>query len=290
VAERVTGFVAIAGLTVAFPGRRWSTATTARSVSSPGALRGFANVVRSLAVAAILAAFSSGVARAANGAYAVDAADISEVGSCKVESWMSAATNTDFSLVANPSCVVDPFKPVELSLLTNRARSDGDWSTTIAPKAKMNIAPTGVGRLGFSVFGNASFDALTGENLTLAAVIPATYRLSETMRINLNGGWLWDRSVDRHYFTYGIGFDWKFTGTLQWTIEAFGQAGASDRPSVIQPRLQTGVRYRPNEIFSVDLIYGRNITGENANWITLGTTVRFPVPEARPARGRTGHL
>jgi hypothetical protein len=50
------------------------------------------------------------------------------------------------------------------------------------------------------------------------------------------------------------------------------------------------VRYRPNEIFSVDLIYGRNITGENANWFTLGTTIRFPVPEGRPARERTGHL
>ena len=48
------------------------------------------------------------------------------------------------------------------------------------------------------------------------------------MRINVNGGWLWDRSVDRHYLTYGIGFDWKFTETLQWTIEAFGQAGQSD--------------------------------------------------------------
>ena len=66
---------------------------------------------------------------------------------------------------------------------------------------------------------------------------------------------------------------------MQWTIEAFGQAGQSDIPSVVRPRFQTGVRYRPNEIFSVDLIYGHNITGENANWITLGTTIRFPAPE-----------
>ena len=122
------------------------------------------------------------------------------------------------------------------------------------------------------------------------ATIPATFRLSEVTRINLNGGWLWDRTVDRHYFTYGIGFDWKFTDTLQWTIEAYGQAGQSDTPSVVRPRFQTGVRYRPNEIFSVDLIYGHNIMGENANWITLGTTIRFPVPEGRPARERTGHL
>lgn len=240
--------------------------------------------------AGILALLPPGEARAANGAYAVDAADIGDPGSCKVESWLSTASNTDFTAVVNPSCVVNPFKPVELSMLTNRARSEGEWSMTLQPKAKMNIAPTGVGRLGYSIYAGGSFDALTGDNLTAFAVVPATFRLSENTRINLNGGWLWDRSVDRHYLTYGIGFDWKFTETLQWTIEAFGQAGRSDTPAVVQPRFQTGMRYRPNEIFSVDLIYGRNITGENANWITLGTTIRFPVPGGKPDHHRTGHL
>src|SRR5437879_13706314 len=116
--------------------------------------------------AAILAWLSAGDARAANGAYAVDAADISEVGSCKVESWLQAATNTDFSAVANPSCAVNIFRPVELSLQTVRSRSDGDWSTSIAPKAKWNIAPTGIGKLGYSFYAAGSFDAMTGENLT----------------------------------------------------------------------------------------------------------------------------
>jgi hypothetical protein len=251
---------------------------------------GLGAISRAFTVAAAVSALAAGEARAANGAFAVDAADISEVGSCKVESWISAATNTDFSAVANPSCVANIFKPVELSLLTNRARSDGEWSTTIAPKAKTNLVPTGIGKFGFSFYAGGSFDALTGENLSAFTVVPATYRLSETMRVNLNGGWLWDRTVDRHYLTYGIGFDWKFTDVLQLTVEAFGQAGVSDIRSVVQPRFQAGVRYRPNEIFSVDVIYGRNITGENANWITLGTTIRFPAPESKPARQRSGHL
>jgi len=242
------------------------------------------------ATSAVVALLAAGEARAANGAYAVDAANISETGSCKVESWISTASNTDFSAVANPSCVVDPFKPVELSLLTNRSRRDGDWSTSIAPKAKWNFVPTGIGKFGVSFYAGGSFDGLTGDNLTAFAVVPATFRLSETMRININGGWLWDRTVDRHFLTYGLGFDWKFTAVLQWTIEAFGQAGAADVPSVVRPRFQTGVRYRPNEIFSVDLIYGHNITGENANWITVGTTIRFPAPESKPARERSGHL
>ena len=234
----------------------------------------------------------AGEARAANNAYAVDAADISETGSCKIESWLSSATNSDFSAVANPSCVVDPFKikPVELSLLTNRARSDGEWSTSIAPKAKVNLVPTGVGKLGLSFYAAGSFDALTGETLTVAAVIPATYRLSETMRINVNGGWLWDRTTDRQFAFYGASFDWKFTDKLQWTIEAFGQAGSADTPSTVRPRFQTGVRYRPNEIFSVDVIFGHNITGEGASWLTIGTTIRFPVEGAQPEHKRTGHL
>lgn len=246
-----------------------------------------------LAAATTLLSWHAGEARAANGAYAVDAADISEAGSCKVESWLSSATNTDFSAVANPSCVVDPLKvkPVELSLLTNRARSDGEWSTTLAPKAKLNLVPTGVGKLGFSFYAAGSFDAVTGENLTAAAVMPATWRLSENMRINVNGGWLWDRTIDKHYVVYGLGFDWKFTNTLQWTIEAFGQAGsAADTPSTLRPRFQTGVRYRPNEIFSVDVIFGHNITGEGASWLTIGTTIRFPVEGGQPAAKRTGHL
>jgi hypothetical protein len=247
------------------------------------------------ATAAISTLLAGEGAWAANGAYAVDAADISDVGSCKVESWISTATNTDFSAVANPSCAVNIVRPVELSLQTNRARSDGDWTTTLAPKAKWNLVPTGIGKFGVSFYAGGSFDALTGDNLTAFAVVPATYRLSETMRINVNAGWLWDRTVDRHYLTYGVGFDWKFTDVLQWTIEAFGQVGASDipglvQPSVVQPRFQTGVRYRPNEIFSIDVIYGHNITGESSNWITIGTTIRFPAPEQKPARERTGHL
>jgi hypothetical protein len=242
------------------------------------------------ATIAVAASFVIDDARAANGAYAVEAADISEVGSCKLESWISTATNTDFSLVANPSCVVELGKPVELSVLSNRFRSDGEWSTSFQPKLKTNLVPTGIGKFGVSIEAGGAFDAMTGENLTAFAVVPATYRLSETMRINLNGGWLWDRTADRHYLLYGIGWDWKFTETLQFTVEAFGQAGQVDVPGVTRPRFQTGVRYRPNEIFSVDVILGHNITGENASWITLGTTIRFPPPESRPARERSGHL
>jgi hypothetical protein len=227
--------------------------------------------------------------QAANGAFAVDAADISDLGTCKFESWLSTATNADFSAVANPSCVVNIVRPVELSLLTNRFRSGGDWGTSIAPKAKINLLPTGIGKFGVSAFGGVAFDAATGENTAVFGEIPITYRLSELMRINLNAGWLWDRTVDRHFFTYGAGFDWKLTDVFEYTIEMFGQVGRSEIASVVQPKFQTGLRYRPNEIFSIDVIYGHNITGENADWITIGTTFRFPAPKGAGSY-EGGHL
>ena len=80
-------------------------------------------------LAAIVALGLSDDARAANGAYAVDAADVGEAGSCKVESWLQAATNTDFTAVANPSCVVDMYKPVELSMQAVRSRATASGAT-----------------------------------------------------------------------------------------------------------------------------------------------------------------
>src|SRR5947208_5912102 len=104
------------------------------------------------AIAAMAAMPMADGAWAANGAYVVDAADVSEVGSCKLESWISTATNTDFSLVANPSCVVELGKPVELSVLSTRFRSDGEWGNSFQPKAKTNLVPTGIGKVGFSIY------------------------------------------------------------------------------------------------------------------------------------------
>ena len=54
-----------------------------------------------------------------------------------------------------------------------------------------------------------------------------------------------------------------------------GRPAPRSRPGVVEPRFQLGLRYRPVDQFNVDLIYGRNLAGERANWITLATVVRF---------------
>ena len=87
--------------------------------------------------------------------------------------------------------------------------------------------------------------------------------------------------MDRHYFTYGAGFDWRTPDNV-WTLtgEVFGEAGSAERwRAWYHPRLQAGLRYRPVDQFSIDLICSRNIAGENAHWITLATVVRFSIKD-----------
>jgi len=230
-------------------------------------------MVVSLAVAAFC---NVSVAWAAGAAFVVETSEISETGSCKVESWQSWASNRDQISTANPACVVDVFRPVELSALIARTRADEEWATFVAPKAKTKIVPTQIGSFGLAVAAGAFYDLTRDETTAVYAYAPATLRLSESVRINLNGGWFWDRSVEQHYLTYGIGLDWRLTDILTLTVEMFGLMGSSEVPAVTEPRFQTGLRIRPIDRLSFDFIYGYNIAGENANWFTVATTIRFP--------------
>jgi hypothetical protein len=236
--------------------------------------RTFASTLLAIAVLAV-----PRDARAAGSAYQVDTAEVSEPGSCKIESWLSFADNRDFIAAATPACVANLFKPVDLSLQMVRARADQEWATALTPKAKVNLVPTAIGSFGIALSAQASFDVTAHENTALAVTVPATLRLSHNMRINLNAGWLWDRVAERHYATYGAAFDLRTSDNVwTWTAEVFGQAGAAESLSIVGPRFQTGVRFRPVEAFSIDVVYGRNISGENANWITVATVIRFAPP------------
>ena len=216
---------------------------------------------------------------AAGAAYVVDTADVSEPGACKVESWVSTASNHDFFAATTPTCVVDVFRPMELSSELIRTRADAEWVSGIAPKIKTNLVPTAIGSWGIAISGLAAFDLTNQQAVAMFATIPATLRLSNVLRINLNAGWEWDRIAGQHYATYGAGVDWRTPDNV-WTLtaEVFGQLGArQDAVGVTEPRFQLGLRWRPIDDFNVDLIYGRNVYGENANWITLATVVRFHV-------------
>jgi hypothetical protein len=237
---------------------------------------------------AALCAVVAGVpdrAFAAGAAYQVDTAEISEPGSCKVESWASFANNRDFIASVAPACVVQLYRAVEVSAQFSRTRSDEEWGTSATPKLKTQLRRGSIGSWAVAVTAVSSYDLLTGENTGFAFAVPATLRLNNNQRINVNLGYLRDRVDSRDYLTYGFGIDSRTSDNV-WTVtaEVFGITGVADNRSAVQPRWQVGLRYRPIDEFNVDLIYGRNLTGENANWITLATIVRFKLPESGASR------
>lgn len=213
---------------------------------------------------------------AAGGAFLVDDALIGKPGECKVESWVSIASNHDFLAVTQPACVINAGIPVEAGATLVRARSDGEWSTGAGPKAKINIIPLGDQGFALGLSGNTLWNLNTGQNVGSNINVPFTIQASKDFRINLNAGWLYDAVARVNYGTYGAGFEWNFAEPLTLIGEVFALAGQrQDVRSVTEPRAQLGLRWTPAEAFDIDLIYGRNITGENANWLTLGLNVRF---------------
>jgi len=240
-------------------------------------------MLRLALVTAVVAIAFPLAAHAAGTAYGVDTAEVSEAGSCKVEAWVSRAGNQDLVATTNPACVADLGRLVEFSAQLTRSRADDEWATSIAPKMKMKLSSTSIGGIGWAAASGLNVDARTGEVSTVFAYAPATLRLSEITRINLNGGWTWDRELNRNLVTYGAGFDWKMTPVLILTLETFGQYTDGPYGPTTRPRFQAGMRYRPIDTLSFDVIYGRNINGEDANWITFATTVRFP-PEGSTAK------
>jgi len=225
-----------------------------------------------------LALASSTQVNAAGGAFAVDDSEVGKPGECKVESWVSFAGNSDFIAASAPACVVNLGRPVEFGVQAQRARSDGEWGTGLTLKTKTNLIPLEGSRFGLGISGSTSWDLTTGDNTGGAINIPLTFAVSEPFKINLNAGWLHESPGDLNWFTWGAGFEWAFTKPFTLIAEIYGQAGnpPADTPnSVRNPRAQAGLRYTPVDNIDVDLIYGRNITGEDANWVTLGLNVRF---------------
>ena len=121
-----------------------------------------------------------------------------------------------------------------------------DWSASISPKAKFKVIPTAIGSFGFALAVGGTYDFSVGDTTSTFAYVPATLRLSEAWRININAGWRHDRETDRQLATYGVGVDWRMTPTVTLTAEMVGEVGrTTDTPSDTQPREQVGLRSRP---------------------------------------------
>jgi hypothetical protein len=227
-------------------------------------------------VALCLAVLAPAPAYAAGGAYVVDDAVIGKPGDCQVETWLALADNHDLQAITQPACVVKLGIPVELTTVMGRTRTDDVWQTQLGAKAKINILPVETGSVGLGLVEQPVWDAASGQYLFNQFYVPLTFQFSDTFRINVNAGWQYDGVTKINYALWGAGFEWIFAEKLTLIGEWFGLAGpATDVNTVSEPRAQLGLRITPVTNLDVDLIYGRNVYGENANWFTLGLNVRF---------------
>jgi hypothetical protein len=223
-------------------------------------------------------------ALAAGGAFAVDDSEIGNPGDCEVDSWVSAASNHDFAAATNSFCVVKLGIPVEFDGQIQRTRNEGVWTTSVTPSAKINIIPVENHPFGLGISGGGNWDLDTGASTNAFVYVPITIQLNKDFRVNLNGGWTYDNVAKIHYATWGAGFEWGFANPFKLIGEVYGQLGrlpavdvgsAPPDRSIVEPRAQIGVRYTPQDKIDIDVIYGHNITGENAHWLTLGVNLRF---------------
>jgi hypothetical protein len=228
-------------------------------------------------------AFAPGQARA-GGAFAVDDSEAANPGECRVESWASFGGNHDFVAAVSPTCGVKFPVPFEVGAQYQRSRSDSVWGTSGTLKAKANLIPVANHPFGLAISGGGNWNLITGASTGGFINVPVTFQVREDFKININGGWMYDSVAKINYATWGGGFEWNFVKPLTLIGEVYGQSGrlvtpdedaAPSNNSVREPRSQLGLRYTPKENIDFDVIWGRNITGENSNWVTLGVNLRF---------------
>ncbi len=211
-------------------------------------------------------------ARAIGDAYVVDDYDVNAPGVCTLEASYAAARNGDLSYAATPGC---GFKlgtlGVELDGEFQRGRVSGEWQTNAGTTIKTVLLPM-ANNVGIGLSTTAMWDTVTGAGTSVNINVPVTFQLTQDFRLHINGGWLYDRTQNARFVTWGISPEYALTPWVMLIAEVFQQyrPESLDPRTVTSPRVQAGVRFSPNKNLDIDIIYGRNINGENANWLTIG--------------------
>jgi len=127
------------------------------------------------------------------------------------------------------------------------------------------------GGFGLAVAGAVIYDPVKHTANGAIVNVPLTFDFSKELRFNINVGAQYSGNPQGLFATAGAEVSWNFV--KQWSVlsEVFALVG----PGQSNPRFQSGIRYSPNKEIDCDLIYGRNLTGEGANWVTLALTVRI---------------
>ena len=185
--------------------------------------------------------------------------------------WSSFAANGDRIAVFSPACVVNFGAPIELGTNIVNLRSDGQGDTIATLTAKTVPIPIGPSGFGLAIAGAVIYDPGHQTGNGFIVNVPVSFDFSKSLRVNVNFGAQYNDGDPRGLFaTGGVGVSWNFIPRWSVISEVFAIMG----PGQSNPRAQSGLRYSPTKDIDWDLIYGRNLTGEGANWITVALTIR----------------
>jgi hypothetical protein len=219
-----------------------------------------------LALAAACALLAAGPARAAGGAHVVDDSEVETAGHCHLELWRTSGGGGSRFLDASPACTPAGLPNLELGGFATRTRAGGrtDAMIGLAPKVTLRHDATG---LGLGVSGALGIDAKSKRIGTASLIVPVTVPVGGSVRVNLDGGWVWTRGIGHDAFA-GVQAEAQVARTLGLMAELFGRIGG-------RTGAQTGLRWTVDKgRIDIDLLASRYGDGTTAHAATIGVTIR----------------
>jgi hypothetical protein len=206
-------------------------------------------------------------ALAAGGAHVIDDSEVEAAGGCHLETWVTGASDDQWLGNAGVGCTPEAIATLELGGFVAHAWSPGSDETVIGLAPKFNLRPADSG-VGVAVIGSLVYGA-DRSRLEVASLIAAvTVPASESLRLNLNAGWVWSEAGPGSELFVGAQAEWQVGAGVGLMAEGFtrnhGKAGT-----------HAGLRWTSGDgRIDVDLLAGRYVDGATPTSVTFGLTVR----------------
>jgi hypothetical protein len=224
-------------------------------------------LVRTAALAAVMAASAAPAAMAAGGAHVIDDANVETPGVCHLESWATRYDDNATLLNLAPACTRLSWPALELGgAITVTSGKGGD--TVLGPALKLNLRAASEG-VGVALIGSAAYSPRDRQVQSASLIAPVTFVLNDRVIVNVNAGWTYTRaSRQPHQIFAGAQLETQVWRDVGFMFEGFRRSGD---PS----GMQAGLRWTPNQgRVDVDLLISRYVDGVSPHAFTLGLTVR----------------
>lgn len=224
--------------------------------------------IKPILAALLLLPFSTPAAWAAGGAHIIDDASVETPGHCHLESWLASNPQGTDLLNLSPACTFAGLPRLELGAsLQHQGGTSSD--TSFGPTLKLNLRPVETG-LGIALSGNAVWSDRNDRLDTAALLLPLSLQPAEGWRINLNGGWLYNRSGKQQTAGFiGAQVEHDLGHDVSLMVEGFARGGG-------RPGAQMGLRWTPGGgVIDIDLLTGWRTDGSTARTNTIGLTWRI---------------